>query len=189
MDRLLFLGLGPGNPDAEPESVRAHSCVIAVVDVLPQASQRDLESIVRLRQQDAKLIAAGSGKEVRLAKRRRQDLSELHERLVARRVAKRVVDPLEPVEVDQQDLNRPFLAPRDFANVRREGREATSVVEARERVDQRQLSRFLLSPCSDDDLPLKLFITAPGDLHRALSALEKLEGAEHAADEGGKVSR
>src|SRR4029077_16550903 len=178
----------PRYTDAELQPVLMRPCVVAVVDVLAQAGEGHLDSFVGLCQQYAKLVAAGSSDHVRLSKRGGQDLTELEQRLVTHRVTEGVVDALEPIEVDQQEVHRALLPASDFAHVGRECSEAATVVDVRERVDQRQLSRFFFSLLSDADLSLQLFIAAPCDLHRALGALEQLEGAQHTADKGGKVS-
>src|SRR5207245_8113764 len=121
VDRVVLVGNRLGDPDTERQSIRTPPRLIAIVQVLPQPREGRLDPFVGLRQQDAKLIAPGSASDVRFSKRRRQDLTKLHQRLVAYRMAKRVVDPLEAIEVDQHEVHRPSLPPSDFAEVRPHG--------------------------------------------------------------------
>ena len=64
---------------------------------------------------DDELVAAGAGREVRGAQHALEPLGERDEQVVAGRVAERVVDELEPVEVEEQDRDvrvRPGRAPQ-----------------------------------------------------------------------------
>ena len=65
---------------------------------------------VRLGQQDSKLLAAQPGGEIDLAEVLAEDIGDVAEDAIAGRVAEGVVDPLEVVQVDERDRERPTRA-------------------------------------------------------------------------------
>src|ERR1700730_15567056 len=77
---------------------------------------------VRFRQQHRKLVAADPRDDVRLAAIVPEDLGRGDHRRIAGRVAEPVVDALEPIEVDEQERERPVVA-LEAASVRLRQRE------------------------------------------------------------------
>jgi hypothetical protein len=99
-----------GDPGAEAEPLAGRSDRDGA-ERLAQARQHALRGVrVGAHQRDRELVAAHPPRDVARAQLGLEVLRELHERLVADRVAPRVVDLLEAVEVEDDDRHRVVLA-------------------------------------------------------------------------------
>ncbi len=98
----------------------------------------------QVRSQDRKLVAPEAGHQVVLAHRGLQPVSDLDQHLVAGRVTVHVVDPLEAVQIQQQQTMR-AVGPRRRAQGRLQGLlELAAIGQAGQRVLERQPVRFVL---------------------------------------------
>src|ERR1700738_869885 len=83
---------------------------------------------------DGEFVAAETGQHVGIAQRRTQPLRDLDQQLVARRMPQRVVDVLEPVEVEHQDGESGAMTLQPLAGIFEFFGEQRAVREAGERM-------------------------------------------------------
>ena len=96
---------GAGDPDASRDGDLAICDHVRLAQLADQPLRHRLGTLQvgRIGRQDRELIAAETSHEVAVAHRRRDPLGDRDQKRVAGRVAERVVDDLEVVEVDEQD--------------------------------------------------------------------------------------
>ena len=103
-----------------------------------------------LRQQHDELVAALPAHRIRTAHRRGQPLRDRLQEPIADAVAERVVDVLEPIDVEKQHRQLPLVAPRDGNGADDALFEQHAVRQARERIVRRHVrhlqQRFVGEP-------------------------------------------
>ncbi|MNC25568.1 hypothetical protein D3C75_736590 [compost metagenome] len=93
-------------------------------------------------QQQHELVAAEAGEGVARADLRAHALGDLHQHLVADRVAQGVVDRLEAIEVDQHDRQFPRIAPGDLAALQQAVFQQRTIGQAGEHVVASVVGQF-----------------------------------------------
>jgi hypothetical protein len=101
------------------------------------------------------LVTAQARDGVGVANRLRKPPGEGLQHFVAGKVAERVVDVLEPVEIDEEQRDGAIVAPRERDRVIESLVECAAVVQARQRVESREpvdvgLDEFLLGDIESD---------------------------------------
>ena len=97
----------------------------------------------RVRQDQRELVAAEARDHVRLARAQADDAGRFDQRAAPEQMAVRVVDRLEPVEIDEQQRQRPAAARRALGLAAQHLREIARVVQLRQIVGDRQRLRPL----------------------------------------------
>ena len=100
--------------------------------------------------QDGELIAAQAPDGVLAAQAPFEALADLLQELVAGRVAERVVDVLEVVEVDEEQRQQPFVPARALHGLGQPVAEQIAIGQARQRIELRERARSVLRLLAPD---------------------------------------